>query len=365
MILKTVQLFLLLSILYSFTFCKGQGARKEFNQVQENSVSIGEVVTEIDSRIGSIYQDKKGNHWFGSNGNGVFQFDGKILKQFTKKDGLRSHNILSIQEDRKGNIFFDTPEGVSRFDGRQFTSLKTVENNSGKNNWKSEPGDLWFRMGWNNSGPYRYDGVHLYYLQFPKNKMEDEFYSKYPNASYNPYGIYTIYKDSNGNVWFGTSNLGIYQYDGINISWMYENHLTETPNGGSFGIRSIIEDTDGYIWICNPKYKYKILSDSTKTNELKPINYQRVSGIESKDSESEYFLSMTVDNDGDLWMLSYDNGVWRNTGKELIQYPITEGEKNISLFKIYKDNQGDLWVGTQNDGVYKYNGRAFEKISFR
>ena len=32
--------------------------------------------------------------------------------------------------------------------------------------------------------------------------------SKYPNAKYSPYDVYTISKDSKGRLWFGTSNLG-------------------------------------------------------------------------------------------------------------------------------------------------------------
>ena len=54
-----------------------------------------------------------------------------------------------------------------------------------------------------------------------------------------------MYEDSRGNIWFGTSNLGIYLFDGTEISWMYENHLIETPEGGNFGVRSIAEDQDG------------------------------------------------------------------------------------------------------------------------
>lgn len=362
MILKALKLAGFLSMLIFFPSCKEQGARKELNQIQNNSLSIGTLVSEIDSKIWAVYQDQRGNYWFGSNGNGIFQFDGKILKQFIKEDGLCSDTILSIQEDHKGNIYVDTPEGVSKFDGQQFTTLKVVENNSAKNQWKSEPNDLWFRMGWDNNGPFRFDGEHLYRLQFPKNKMEDEFYLKYPNASYNPYGVYFIYKDSKGTIWFGTSSVGIYQYNGSEIRWMYEKHLTETPEGGSFGIRSIIEDNDGYIWISNPTYKYKIVPNNSTTNKLNPVEYQREFGMESKGLESLYFLSMTLDNSGDLWMVSYDNGVWRNNGKELIQYPIKDGERNIPLFTIYKDKQGKLWVGTQNDGVYTLTGDNFEKF---
>jgi len=300
--------------------------------------------------------------WFGGNDEGAYKYDGENLILYTDKDGLIGSNIIGIQEDKFGNIYFDTTEGVSKFDGQKFTTLEIIENSSVENEWKLEPNDLWFRLGWNNSGPYRFDGKYLYHLPFPKNEMENEFNSKYPNANYNPYGVYYIYKDTKGSIWFGTSNLGVYHYDGNDISWMYEKHLTETPEGGSFGIRSIIEDKNGYIWICNPKYKYKILPDGTEINDLKLLNYQREFGVENKGLESLYFPSMTLDNDGDLWMVTYDNGVWSNKGTELIQYPIKDDDTDVLLFSIYKDNQGVLWLGTHNAGVYKYNGKSFDKF---
>ncbi|WP_411896098.1 two-component regulator propeller domain-containing protein [Winogradskyella sp. A2] len=357
-IFKIILIFGTLSIFFS---CNGQNKFKNLNSPGK-VIPLGETVSKLDQKILLIFQDSNNNLWFGGNDKGVYKYDGKGLVLYTEKDGLIENNIWGIQEDRFGNLYFDTTEGVSKFDGQQFTALDIIENNSGKNEWKLEPNDLWFRMGWNNSGPYRFDGIHLYHLQFPKNEMENEFNSINPNASYNPYSVYYIYKDSKDHMWFGTSNLGIYKYDGSDISWMYENHLTQTPKGGSFGIRSIIEDKDGYIWICNSKYKYKILRDNVKTNDLKQINYQRELGIESKGLERLYFMSMTVDNNGDLWMVTYDNGVWRNKGNELIHYPINDGDTEVLLFSIYKDKQGTLWLGTHNAGVYKYNGESFEKF---
>lgn len=357
-VFKVILIFGILSIIFS---CSGQTKTKNFN-TPEKTIALGKSVSKIEKKILVIFQDSKNNLWFGGSDNGVYKYDGKSLVLYTEKDKLIENNVWGIQEDRFGNIYFDTSEGVSKFDGQQFTTLNVIENNSFKSEWKSEPNDLWFRMGWNNTGPYRYDGENLYHLQFPKNIIEDQFYSINPNASYNPYGVYNIYKDSKGNMWFGTSNLGLYKYDGNSIRWMFEKHLTETPEGGSFGIRSIIEDKDGFIWICNPKYKYKILPDNTKTNNLKAINYQREFGIESKGLENLYFMSMTMDNNGDLWMATYDNGVWRNNGNELIHYPIKDGDTEVLLFSIYKDNQGVLWLGTHNAGVYKYNGESFKKF---
>lgn len=359
-ILKKFKVILAFGVLSTLFSCNGQNKTTNLNS-PEKVIALGETVSKLNQKTLVIFQDSNKNIWFGGNDKGIYKYDGKSLVLYTDKDGLVTNNIWGIQEDRFGNIYFDTAEGVSKFDGRKFTTLEIIDS-SVDNEWKLEPNDLWFRMGWNNSGPYRFDGKHLYHLKFPKNEMENEFISANSNASYNPYGVYYIYKDSKENMWFGTSNLGIYQYDGNEIRWMFEKHLTETPEGGSFGIRSIIEDKDGYIWICNPKYKYRILPDSTNSNELKPINYKREFGIESKELESLYSMSMTLDNDGNLWMVTYDNGVWRSNGTELIHYPIKDGETDVLLFSIYKDNQGVLWLGTHNAGVYKYNGKTFEKF---
>lgn len=340
--------------------CNKSIASKELI-VSEKSISPGKVVSKMEQKILVIFQDSKNNIWFGGNDKGVYRYDGKELIFYSAQDGLIGTTILGIQEDRFGNLYFDATEGVSKFDGKEFKTLEVVENGSLKNEWKSEPNDLWFRMGWNSNGPYRFDGQHLYHLSFPKNKMEDEFLSNNPMVNYNPYGIYYIYKDRKENIWFGTSNLGLYHFDGKEIRWMYEKHLTETPEGGSFGIRSIIEDKEGYIWICNPKYKYKPLQDTSNMEGLKPLNYIRESGLETQESEDLYALSMVLDNDGDLWMVTYNNGVWKRSGTELIHYPIKDGEMDVLLFSIYKDHQGALWLGTQNAGVYKYNGTTFEK----
>jgi ligand-binding sensor domain-containing protein len=361
MTIKTIKLLLLLGLFTTFSACKGQNNDKN-KEPHNDAIKLGTLVSELDEKIWAIYQDSKNNMWFGGNKKRVFKYDGERLILYTNKDGLIGSNILGIQEDRVGNIYFDTSEGVIKFDGQQFTALEVAENSAVKNDWKLEPNDLWFRMGWNNSGPYRFDGEYLYHLQFPKNEMENEFNSKYPNASFNPYGIYYIYKDTKGSIWFGTSSLGVYHFDGNDISWMYEKHLTETPEGGSFGIRSIIEDKDGYIWICNPKYKYKILSNSAKTNELKQINYQRELGVKNRKIENLYSLSMALDNNGGLWMATYDDGVWRSNENELIHYPIKDGDIEALLFSIYKDNEGVLWIATQNAGVYKFNGDTFEKF---
>lgn len=356
---------ILFILIIALTSCNGQNtksspiaAKKVLND------SIGEVVSDIDSSIWYIFQDKNNNHWFGSNGQGVYKHDGKTILRFSTKDGLPSNQIRGIQEDHLGTIFISCTEGISKFDGQKFTTLKPIESND----WKLNPDDLWFSIlgQKDGNGVYRYDGKSLHHLKFPKHYMEDEFNSTYPNATYSPYEVYSICKDKRGDMWFGTAIFGLCRFDGTVLSWMFEDHLTNTPNGGSFGIRSMFEDRNANFWICNTHYRYQMEQTYTTKNGTNFIDYKRKNGMgqltANGKKESPYFFSMIEDEKGNLWMTTYDQGVLKFDGKTVTQFPIKENGKIINLFSIYRDKQNNIWLGTHNEGVYKLNGQMFEKV---
>ncbi len=353
-------IFLLFGVLSTFWSCTSQGGTD--NEPTPHEPTSKSDQTALDAGASVIYIDKAENLWLVSAASGVYKYDGNDLTLFTSADGLGSYNILNVQEDSFGNLYFDTPESVYMFDGDTFTALTVTE---GKNEWKSEPGDLWFRMGWDKKGPYRYDGENLYHLAFPKSEMEDKFYQKNPNASFNPYGIYSMFEDSKGNIWFGTSNMGVYFFDGQEISWMYENHHTETPAGGNFGVRSIGEDQDGNYWICNANYKYSLLPNETTGDGLKLLSYERQTGIEDIADDDLYFYAMETDLNGDLLMFAKEAGLWLNNGKELTQIFIEDGEQKLSPTAMYKDDKGIIWFGTDQQGIYQYDGNTFEQFEVK
>lgn len=352
--MKTL-LILFFSTLTFFTPCKDQNS---------STVPLGRKVTELDDSIWYILQDKKNNFWFGSNGKGLYYYDGKTILNFTRKDGLLSDEIRGIQEDKIGNIFITSLGGINKFNGREFTTL--IPNKSKE--WKLEANDLWFSIlgKKGEKGVYRYAGNTLYYLEFPKHYLEEQHFRKYPNSLFSPYEVYTIYKDHKGNMWFGTASFGICRYDGKALSWMYEDHLTKAPNGGSFGIRSIYEDTSGLFWFCNTRNSYDIAPTYTAKNGINLIDYKSKNGmgklLTNTTEDYPYFFSVTEDNKGALWMVTYDQGVLQFKDNKLTQYPIMENDTLVNLYSIYKDKQNTLWLGTHNAGVYKYSGTAFEKF---
>jgi len=103
--------------------------------------------------VRSITEDKAGNLWFGTSGGGVSRYDGnrveaieaalqrgeiipqriqqdlkrengKLVKSFTNfttAQGLSNNTVLSITEDKMGNLWFGTDGGgLCRYDGKSF-----------------------------------------------------------------------------------------------------------------------------------------------------------------------------------------------------------------------------------------------------
>ncbi len=364
--MKNFSTSLLFFLLVIFSSCDGQNNSK-IDSGQERSLELGKKVSSIEGGALVIFQDSRDNYWFGGNDNGVYKYDRCNLVLFTKNDGLCSNAVVGIQEDQLGNIFFDTQEGICKFDGTEFSNIEIFESLTSKFDWKLEPNDLWFRMGWDENGPYRFDGEVLYHLEFPKTAQEDIFNSKYPNVSFNPYGVYTMYKDRRGDLWFGTSSLGVCRFDGETINWLYEDHLTETPEGGAFGFRSIFQDQEGFFWFSNTRYRFEILPGNTESKNKGLLKYKREKGVGYASGSGEmdipYFMSVVDDENGDLWMVTYDDGVYRKKGAELIHYPVKDDGKTVLLFSIYKDNHENLWLGTHHNGVYRLDGETFVKFN--
>ncbi|MDY8135413.1 ligand-binding sensor domain-containing protein [Aquimarina sp. 2201CG5-10] len=358
MIIETVKKILIVFVSSIFLSCNGQ-TKLESKQTEIKTGEIGKTVSEVDNQIWSVFQDKKGNYWFGSNGRGIYHFDGKTLKQFTTADKLVGNQIRGIQEDNKGNIYIETPLGISKFNGTKFTTL--IAKKSSDNQWKLEPNDLWF--GYNANDLYRYNGTSLFELKLPRKDLKKAFGNNtegVPFESNNgPYAVYGVDKDKDGNIWFGTVTAGAFRYDGKSFLWFDEKELSTLPDGRVPGVRSMIQDKDGYFWLSNFYSKYKI-------NPNLPNGYEKLKAVdlpqEIVKDKILYFNSGIADEKGNLWMTTYSGGVWKYNGKTLSNFEINNGKEDVLLIYIYQDNNGTIWLGTNNDGVYKQTGENFQKF---
>ncbi|MFA7380772.1 MAG: two-component regulator propeller domain-containing protein [Bacteroidia bacterium] len=348
--IKTAIFFYILTIL---TSCNGQTSNKK---TYSDLSAKGDTVKELGSNIMVVYQDKKNVYWFGSWETGVYRYDGKTLINYTTKHGLQNNRIDEIKEDKLGNIYFNNGGEISKFDGQNFITVSTASNSN--NEWRLEPDDLWFKGSQDSGLVYRYDGKYLHRLKFPETKEGYDQIAKFPNVNYSPYDVYITYKDKKGNVWFGTVALGVCLYNGETFTWLSEKELEFDVETG-FGIRSIIEDSNGKFWFSNSLHRFNVYGQDNK------YNYSKEKGIGSLDGKKGgdlvAIISMEKDNN-DLWMATYNKGVYCYNGQQITHYPIKYNGEDITVFSIYKDNNGDLWLGTHENGAYKFNGQTFERF---
>jgi ligand-binding sensor domain-containing protein len=344
-----------LSILTLLTSCNGQTTDKKNNS---NQFINGDTVKELGSSIMVVYQDKKNVYWFGSWETGVYRYDGKTLINYTTKHGLPNNRIDDIKEDTFGNVYFssaDATSEISKFNGKTFTTLKAIPSE----NWKLDSTDLWFKYSYGNTGKvYRYDGTTLFELQLPNP----------PNLT-NPFAVYSIYKDKEENIWFGTNPVGVCRYNGKSFDWITEEDVTEFRNEGANGVRSITEDKNGDFWF-NTEYRYSVYDSTTITNNKFYARHKSIGSLDGKNTSGlDEYLSTVKDNNNNLWFVTYRNGVWKydagltdSQGTKITHYTVQDNSKDITLFSIYKDNNGDLWLGTHENGAYKFNGQTFERF---
>ena len=77
----------------------------------------------------SIYKDRKGNIWFGTNPVGVCRYDGKSFEWITEEDVTEFRNegangVRSITEDKNGDFWFNTENRYSVYDSTTLKSKK-------------------------------------------------------------------------------------------------------------------------------------------------------------------------------------------------------------------------------------------------
>jgi ligand-binding sensor domain-containing protein len=231
----------------------------------------------IHFHVGSLFEDSKGNIWFGNTRGGVYRYDGKTFTIFTTKNGLPDNTAICMAEDYSGNIWFGTENGVSRYDGKTFSNFTTKDglcDNYINAVIKDKTGRMWF--GTNNGINY-YDGKSFTKFtdkdSLPFQKVASLFEDKdgniwigsgakqaggrglcrYDGKSVSnfitPHFVMYICQDKKGNLWFahneGAANIyfTLYSYDGKSITKIKEQVKPDNPS-----IFGIIEDKNGNIW---------------------------------------------------------------------------------------------------------------------
>jgi len=202
------------SLLLASTFmtsCNGQTKKPSQTDIIAEPKSILFVQPKLIKTQGSSesdnvrcgLQDKNGNLWFGTTGEGVYRYDGKsITSSKPNGDGW----IRYIKEDKKGNLWFGgRNHGNFVYDGKTFTN-HSEKFGIGNPILVDKKGNIWFNGEEKLSTVESEGGIWCYDGQSLKNYNTSSGMSKY--------FVCFMLEDKNENIWIGTRNTGLCQFDG-------------------------------------------------------------------------------------------------------------------------------------------------------
>lgn len=268
----------------------------------------------------NTWQDKNGNYWLAS-WEGIVYYDGKQFTNITLKEGLRQFHVFSILEDREGHLWFGTiGAGAYYYDGKTFSNITTKNGIAGDAIdciLEDSNGNIWFGTD---------KGASCY------NRKSIANFTTREGLSGN--FVHTIMQDKTGKIWLGTDG-GVSCYNGKSFT-VFRNEKGQPFNN----VRSIIEDRKGNIWIGSQdglsQYDGKLLT-CVSTN---------FTGYIFEDKAGNLWLSQGKANSSEMTLTRYD-------GKSF--HTIKEEEQ---VFGIMEDREGSIWFGTVN-GAYRYDGQSF------
>lgn len=269
----------------------------------------------------SLVEDDDRSLWIAYNNGVVYQFKNGAARTFTEQDGLPPGPACSLARDNKGRTWFaksaggDGQVGIYR-DGRFQTLLHFGP--SVIRLAAARAGGIWICSG---SQLFKYN-------EGEKREELGSFLPRYTNTKPK-----IILEDSSGVVWIGTSDSGLFRYDGF----QFENVPASHP-----AISDLLEDHEGNLWV------------STSGGGLNRIQERAVEleGTE-KGLPFEAVVSLCEDTAGALWaatqnglLVCRNNGSWSRVA--------TNAEWTGAYVDcVAADRSGAVWFGTRDHAVYR------------
>jgi len=318
------------------------------------------------------------------------------FKTLTTKDGLSNNSVNDIISDSKGRLWIATWDGLNRYDGNSFKIFKHVDNDttslSGNVIYalqKDTAGSLWcltdnnsvsklhkesifqnfsfkdtpvnFRFSkkknlvveTKNNKYYEFDGVKFIEIEadqvFNKEPLVHEqlLLNEYPEVVINE-----SYQDRKGNIWYATRKNGLYviRNNQVNIHDTQIEHYTyDLYNPYSFTsneIEKVYEDDFENIWLGHKDGGLSMAyvgSEYINTIAPHPVNYKHL--------PNETVRAITMDEDNDLWLGYYTEGLYKYSKSEkcFVKKQLEKAKENKEWERIrslYTAKDGSIWVGT-------------------
>lgn len=308
-------------------------------QIKFSYISIHEGLSQ--STVFSIDQDKKGNMWFATY-DGVNKYDGyafTVYQHDTSDPNSIANDIARvIKTDSQGRVWIGTRDGLSCYDERK---------DRFKNYFHSKDGKHLQINGIAELSPERLlvsTGEGLLVFDIPSGT-----FSEAPDPSLRRLIASTLYRKE-GVVYIGTTNKGLYRYL---IAGRKLEKLTLALDNKQ--IQAVLQQSPTRLWVATEGAGLFLINP--KTGAVK--NYRHTAGNGGSIS-SNYIRSLALDAQNQLWIGTFnDLNIYHESTDSFVSYssdPVESGSlSQRSVRSIFMDAQGGMWLGTYFGGLNYYH----------
>ena len=248
----------------------------------------------------------------------------------TSNDGLSNNYVTKILQDDKGIMWFATETGLDKYDGVNFIVYGSLSNkkNTGDNIetiFKDTDGNIW--IGTKNDG--------LFYMNIKQNRIKRIDLSNNGKINTKTNRILCIAYKNRDEIYVGSWRSGLWLIDAKNLTVKNYWFPNET-------IHCLLKDGNEHFWVGQERNLLLLDSDDETVKKI-PVPFRSV---------------LTLTND------SANNALWVGSWKGLHKFDKATDEFNqpkgisylneVSVPILLKDHN-DLWIGTWSKGLFKYN----------
>lgn len=265
-----------------------------------------------------------------------------FFTHYSSEDGLSQNTVMSMLQDRKGNLWFSTWDGINRFNGYTFKSYKarqgsfiSLTNNRVDQMYEDKYGYLWL-LTYDNRA-HRFDPRTETFEQVPSAGEE--------GSSSNVHSIQVL---PQGTVWLLTENDGAIRVK----THPKDNRLTVdiySEKSGLFPashVYKVYEDEIGHEWMLTDNGLGMLPLD-----QIKPISFF----VETKERNTDIPQSFyTVqEHENEIWFGSDGGRIWRYEKKSK-QFHLLELPTTSRIAAIHRIVSGQMLIATATDGFFTY-----------
>jgi len=328
----------------------------------------------IFSHVSGIVQDNQGYIWFATK-KGLFKYDGYQMATYNNNpddsNSLNTDALEAICIDSAGIIWIATyGKGLERFDPATgiFThfrndsnDLKSLSSDKVSTVFVDHEGSLWVGTG---NGLDRFDGKTGKFINF-RNRPND-------STSLSCNAVVAIYEDKQGTLWIGTGSVYEGEEDEGGLNRMdkktgkFIRYLHEPKNPYSLinnKVRSIFEDSKGNFWVGTSGDGLHIMNRASgkfQRHPYDPVHPEKLSRpLFKKKPYNDYITFITEDVTGAIWIGTTESGLnyYDPETQKIKHYELEKDTAGAftdrSAWWAYNSKDGNIWISTLYENLYR------------